>query len=129
MQAQFEELARQHQDIEARELEVQRMSQTLNLNAVRDARGSATSVRAHSWEGTGTKASTTMPKSHCGRRGTRACEFPDGIPAIPLQGLKLLVRVFLRLWRPLLPVRMGLATGLLHKSLERLPCIATAWQG
>ena len=38
IQAQFEELARQHQDIEARELEVQRMSRTLNLNAVRNAR-------------------------------------------------------------------------------------------
>ena len=37
MQAQFEELARRHQDIEARELEVQRMSRTLNLEAVRNA--------------------------------------------------------------------------------------------
>ena len=37
MQAQLEELARQHQDIEARELEVQCMSRTLNLNAVRNA--------------------------------------------------------------------------------------------
>ena len=46
MQAQFEELARQRQDIEARELEVQRMSRTRNLNAVRDARvRSVTSFR------------------------------------------------------------------------------------
>ena len=46
MQAQFEELARQHQDIEALELEVKRMSRTLNRNAVRNARvRSATSVR------------------------------------------------------------------------------------
>ena len=46
MQAQFEELVRQRQDIEAQELEVQRMSRTHNLNAVRDARvRSATSVR------------------------------------------------------------------------------------
>ena len=46
MQAQFEELARQCQDIEARELKVQCMSRTHNLNAVRDARvRSATSVR------------------------------------------------------------------------------------
>ena len=46
MQAQFEELARQHQDLEALELEVKRMSRTLNRNAVRNARvRSATSVR------------------------------------------------------------------------------------
>ena len=38
MQAQFEELARQHEDIEVRELEVQPMSRTHNLNAVRNAR-------------------------------------------------------------------------------------------
>ena len=37
MQAEFEELARQCQDLEARELEVQRMTRTLSLNAVRDA--------------------------------------------------------------------------------------------
>ena len=37
MQAEFEELARQRQDLEARELEGQRMTQTCNLNAVRDA--------------------------------------------------------------------------------------------
>ena len=46
MQAQFEELPRQRQDLEARELEVQLMSRTHNLNAVRDARvRSAASVR------------------------------------------------------------------------------------
>ena len=38
MQAEFEELARQCQDLEARELEVQGMTRTLNLNAVREAR-------------------------------------------------------------------------------------------
>ena len=38
MQAEFEELARQRQDLEARELEVQGMTRTLNLNAVREAR-------------------------------------------------------------------------------------------
>ena len=37
MQALFEELPRQRQDLEARELEVQQMTRTLNLNAVRDA--------------------------------------------------------------------------------------------
>ena len=37
MQAEFEELARQRQDLEAHELEGQRMTQTCNLNAVRDA--------------------------------------------------------------------------------------------
>ena len=48
MQAQFKELAWQRKDIEARELEVQRMSQTHNLNSVRDARiRSATSVRGN----------------------------------------------------------------------------------
>ena len=48
LQAHFEELARPCQDIEAQELEVERMSQTHNLNAVRDARvGSATSVRGN----------------------------------------------------------------------------------
>ena len=47
MQAQFEELAKQYQDLEAPELELQRsMSQTHNLNTLRDARvWSATSVR------------------------------------------------------------------------------------
>ena len=45
MQAEFEELARQRLDLEARELKVQRMTQTRNLNAVRDARvATATSV-------------------------------------------------------------------------------------
>ena len=38
MQAQFEEIARQQQDIEAREIEVQRISRSQNLNTVRDAR-------------------------------------------------------------------------------------------
>ena len=37
MQAEFEELARQPQDLKARELEVQRMSRTFNLYTVRDA--------------------------------------------------------------------------------------------
>ena len=37
MQAEFGELARQRQDLEARELEVQHMTQTYYLNAVRDA--------------------------------------------------------------------------------------------
>ena len=51
MQAQFEKLARQHQDIEARELEVQRKSGTLNPNAVWSARvRSATSVREFTHE-------------------------------------------------------------------------------
>ena len=46
MQAQFEELARQRQDLEAPELEVLCMSRTHDLNAVRDARVRlATSVR------------------------------------------------------------------------------------
>ena len=38
MQAEFEELVRQHHDLEARELKVQCMTRTRNLNAVRDAR-------------------------------------------------------------------------------------------
>ena len=38
MQTEFEELARQRQELEARELEVQQMTRTLNLNAVPDAR-------------------------------------------------------------------------------------------
>ena len=37
-QAEFKELARQCQDLEARDLEVQQMIRTLNLNAERDAR-------------------------------------------------------------------------------------------
>ena len=45
MQAEFEKLARQRQDLEACELKVQRMNRTRNLNAVRDARVvTATSV-------------------------------------------------------------------------------------
>ena len=38
MQAELEELARQHHDQEARVLEVERRTRALNLNAVRDAR-------------------------------------------------------------------------------------------
>ena len=45
MQAEFEELARQRQGLEARELEVQQMTRTCNLNAVRDA-GVATAASA-----------------------------------------------------------------------------------
>ena len=37
MQAESEELAMQHQDLVARELEVQRMTRTCNFNAVRAA--------------------------------------------------------------------------------------------
>ena len=45
LQAEFEELARQHQDLEVRKLEVQHMTRTRNLNAVRDVRvTTATSV-------------------------------------------------------------------------------------
>ena len=45
MQAEFEELARQQQDLETCELEVQHMTRIHNLNAVRDARvAKATSV-------------------------------------------------------------------------------------
>ena len=43
MQAEFEELARQCQDLVAREPDVQRMTRTCNLNAVRAA-GVATAV-------------------------------------------------------------------------------------
>ena len=48
MQAEFEELARQCQDLEVRELEVQRMTRTRNLNAMRDARVTATTSVAGS---------------------------------------------------------------------------------
>ena len=51
MQAEFEELARQSQDLEARELEFQRMTRTCNLYAERDA-GITTAL---SLEGTGTQ--------------------------------------------------------------------------
>ena len=45
MQAEFEKLARQRQDLEACEIKVQRMTRTHNLNAVRDAGvATATSV-------------------------------------------------------------------------------------
>ena len=45
LQAEFEELARQHQDLEVQKLEVQHMTRTRNLNAVRDVRvTTATSV-------------------------------------------------------------------------------------
>ena len=37
MQAEFEELTRQRQHLEAQELEVPRMTRTSNLNTVRDA--------------------------------------------------------------------------------------------
>ena len=38
MQAEHEELARQHHDLEARELEVEWRTRALNLDAVRDAK-------------------------------------------------------------------------------------------
>ena len=45
MQAEFDELARQRQDLEDRELEVQHLTRTHNLNAVRDATGSRHSLK------------------------------------------------------------------------------------
>ena len=45
VQAQFEELARRSQDMEARELEIQRMSRSLNLKSVKKARAKPTTHR------------------------------------------------------------------------------------
>ena len=45
LQAQFEELARRNQDMEARELDIQRMSRSLNLKAVKKATAKPTTPR------------------------------------------------------------------------------------
>ena len=49
MQAELEELPRQHHDQEARVLEVERRTRALNLNAVRDARVTVATL----WQGAG----------------------------------------------------------------------------
>ena len=73
--------------MEARELEIQRISRSLNLKAVKNARTRhATSAR---WN-----KSTQL-----------ASQRSRPLRGFPPQGSKL----FLRLWRPLLPVRRGLA--------------------
>ena len=97
MQAEFEELARQRQDLEARELEGQRMTQTCNLNAVRDA-GVAT---AASVPGSRHRhLDVLVPRLHL--------RDPRPLKGLSLQGSRL-VLVLLRLWRPLLSVlRMAL---------------------
>ena len=48
MQAEREELARQHHDLEARELDVEWRNRALNLNAVRDARVAPVAGSSHS---------------------------------------------------------------------------------
>ena len=97
-QAEFEELARQHQDLEARELEVQRMTQTRNLNAVRNARvTTATSVAGSRHSCKKEQApSLLIPMLHL--------RDPRPLRGLPLQGSRSLVLVSLRLWRPLLSV-------------------------
>ena len=76
MQAHFEELARQHQDIEARELEVQHMSRTLNLNAVRNARvRSATSVRGSKH----TRRQEQAPEGAGSQLASQRSQTPSGI--------------------------------------------------
>ena len=104
LQAQFEELARQNQDMEANELEIQRISRSLNLKAVNARTLLATSARGHRSE----------PR--------------------PLRGPPHRSKLFLRLWHPLLPVRMGLARprrfslGLFHRNpLIRLSLTLEKW--
>ena len=77
MQAEFEELARQHQDLMARELEVQRMTRTCNLNAVRAAGATTTasvagSKRSHKKEQAPSKASSQI--------ASRRSQTPSGAP-------------------------------------------------
>ena len=63
MQAEREELARQCHDLEARELEVERMTRALILNAVRDAEAkSATPLVESSRSRTQEQAFLKMPK-------------------------------------------------------------------
>ena len=93
MQAEFEELARQGQDLEARELEVQRMTRTRNLNIVREAR-------------------VTNATSAVGNRPSRKKEQAPrcasskiaSLRSLTLQGMRSLILVTLRLCRPLLSV-------------------------
>ena len=77
IQAQFEELARQHQDTEARELEVQCMPGTHNLNAVRDARiRSATSVRGSKL----TRGKEQGPRRASSQLAPQQSQTPSGAP-------------------------------------------------
>ena len=90
MQAQFEGVPRQRQDLEARELEVQLMSCTHNLNAVRDARvRSATSVR-------GSKHSREKEQL-ASQLASQRSQPPSGAT---LHGSRSSGLVSLRLWRP-----------------------------
>ena len=101
MQAQFEELARQREDIEVRELVVQRMSH--NLNVVRNARvRSATSVRGNKC----THDKEQAPGLAGSQSALQRSQTPSGAPP---SGIEVISTVFLKSWRPLLQVRLALA--------------------
>ena len=102
LQDQFEELPRQHQDIEVRELEVQCMSRTHNLNAVRDARGQLPlSEEASALVKRNRHLDVQVPSWHL--------RDPRPLQGLPLQGSRSSVRACLRLLRPLLVLRLGQA--------------------
>ena len=89
MQSEFEELASQRQDLEARELELQRMTRTHNFNAVRDARvATATSVAGsrHS------RKKEQAPRRASSQIASQRSQTPSGAP---LQGSRSLVLVSL----------------------------------
>ena len=78
MQAEFGELARQCQDLEAHKLEVQCMTQTPNLNAVRDARvatATSTAVSRHS------RRKEQAPRHASSQIASQLSQTPSGAPA------------------------------------------------
>ena len=78
LHAHFEELARWNQDMEARELEIQCISRSLNLKAVKNAR---------------TRLATSARGNKSTQLASQQSQTPSGLPP---QGSKL----FLRLWGP-----------------------------
>ena len=75
LQAQFEELARRNQDMEARELEIQRMSRSLNLKAVKKARAKPTMPR-----GRRDKRGEQTPVSVSTKLAPQRSQTPSGAP-------------------------------------------------
>ena len=75
LQAQFEELARRNQDMEACELEIQRMSRSLNLKAVKKARAKPTMPR-----GSRDKRGEQTPVNVSTQLAPQRSQTPSGAP-------------------------------------------------
>ena len=94
MQAEFEELARQRQDLEARELEVPRISRTLNLSAIRDARVTAAASGTGSRHSCHKEQAPLKPTHASSQVAAPRTLTPSGAPP---QGSRSLILVPLRL--------------------------------